>query len=274
MSIPDTTQLLTLLDRLEHGIADDLESQFLDFKPSQGPKEDLKLACEYAVCFANASGGVVVFGVADKVRTRAQAIQGARGYDLDTFRRGIFDGTRPGIDAEIEEIAVPEGTGKLLVVRVPSGTRKPYGTSAGLFKQRVGKNCMPLDPVMFQRAQVSTAAVDWSGAAAMGIGLNDLDPLQIERARQILRSKAPSSGLADLPELAFLQGLEAVRGGQVTHAGLVLFARREVLAQHCPQAQFHYVLHDSETSVTRNDIDRLPLLEVVERMEQLRRNAE
>ena len=227
------------------------------------------MACEYAVCFANASGGVVVFGVADKVRGRGQAIEGAKGYDLDIFRRGIFDGTRPGIEAEVEEILVPEGTGKLLVVRVPSGVRKPYGTSAGLFKQRVGKNCMPLDPVVFQRAQVSTAALDWSGAPAMGIGLSDLDPLQIERARQILRSKSPSSGLIDLPELEFLQGLEAVRAGRVTHAGLVLFARREVLAQHCPQAQFHYVLHDSEISVARNDIERLPLLEVVERMEQV-----
>lgn len=269
MSIPDIAQLLTLLDRLDDGIADDLESQFLDFKPWQGPKEDLKLACEYAVCFANASGGVVVFGVADKVRGRGQAIEGAKGYDLDIFRRGIFDGTRPGIEAEVEEILVPEGTGKLLVVRVPSGVRKPYGTSAGLFKQRVGKNCMPLDPVVFQRAQVSTAALDWSGAPAMGIGLSDLDPLQIERARQILRSKSPSSGLIDLPELEFLQGLEAVRAGRVTHAGLVLFARREVLAQHCPQAQFHYVLHDSEISVARNDIERLPLLEVVERVEQV-----
>jgi ATP-dependent DNA helicase RecG len=269
MTVPNPTQLLTLLDQLEHCIADDLESQFLDFKPWQGAKEDLRVACEYAACFANASGGVVVFGVADKVRGRSRAIQGARGFDLDIFRRGIFEGTRPGIDAEVEVVAVPEGTGKLLVVRVPAGTRKPYGTSAGLFKQRVGKNCMPLDPVAFQRAQISSAAVDWSGAPAIGIDIHDLDSLQIERARQILRSKAPSSGLIGLPELEFLQGLEAVRNGQVTHAGMLLFARRDVLAQHCPQAQFHYVLHDSETSVARNDIDRLPLLEAVERMEQI-----
>lgn len=269
MSIPDNAQVLALLDRLTDCIADDLESQFIDFKPWQGPKEDLKLACEYACCFANGSGGVLVFGVADKVRGRAQAIHGAKGYDLDVFRRGIFDGTRPGIEVEVEEIDVPEGTGKVLVMRVSEGSRKPYGTAAGLFKQRVGKNCMPLDPTTFQRAQVTTAAVDWSGAPAMGIVLKDLDPLQIERARQILRSKAPSSGLLDLPDPEFLQGLEAVRGGQVTHAGMLLFARREILAQHCPQAQFHYVFHDSETTVARNDIDRLPLLEAVERMEQI-----
>lgn len=269
MNIPSNDDILALLEQLQGHIADDLESEHLDFKPSHGPKEDLKVACEYAVCFANAGGGVVVFGVADKVKGRAQAIQGTHGHDVDVFKRGIYDGTRPGIEAEVFELPVREGTGRLLVMRVPEGSQKPYGTAAGLFKQRVGKNCMPLDRVVFQRAQVASAALDWSGEPAQGVTLSDLDPLQIERARQVLRSKAPSSGLLDLPDLEFLQGLEAVRDGRVTHTGLLLFARREVLARCCPQAQFHYVLHDSETTVARNDIDRLPLLEAVERMEQV-----
>jgi ATP-dependent DNA helicase RecG len=50
---------------------------------------------------------------------------------------------------------------------------------------------------------------------------------------------------------------------------MLLFARRDVLATRCPQAQFHYVLLRDETTVARNDLDRLPLLEVVERMEQV-----
>jgi ATP-dependent DNA helicase RecG len=269
MTIPSTADILVLLDQLDSHIADDLESEFLDFKPSNGPKDDLKVACEYAVCFANAGGGVVVFGVADKAKGRALAIEGTHGHDVDVFKRGIYDGTRPNIEAELFELAVPEGTGKLLVMRVPEGPQKPYGTAAGLFKQRVGKNCMPLDRAAFQRAQVATAAIDWSGEPAQGVSLSDIDPLQVERARQILRSKAPSSGLLDLPDQAFLQGLEAVRDGRVTHTGLLLFGRRDVLARCCPQAQFHYVLHDSETTVARNDIERLPLLEAVERMEQV-----
>ena len=226
MPLPSTTDIHQLLDRLDHGVADDLESEVLDFKPWQGPKEDLKTASEYAACFANAGGGVVVFGVADKVRGRTAAIHGAKGYDLDVFRRGIFDGTSPGIEAEVFEISVPEGTGTLLAMRVHEGLSKPYGTAAGLFKQRVGKNCMPLDPLAFQRAQVRSAAVDWSGAPAHGLTLADLDPLQIERARQVLRSKAPTSGLLELPDEVFLSGVEALRNGQVTHAGMVLFARR------------------------------------------------
>lgn len=269
MGIPDNQEILAMLDRLDGCVADDLENSFVDFKAWNGAKEAQKLAGEYACCFANASGGVVIFGVDDKKLGRAQAIHGVQGYDLHDFRGSIFNGTRPGIEADVEEIDVPEGSGKILVVRVVSGASKPYGTAAGLFKQRVGKSCMPLDSTAFQRAQVSTGAVDWSGAPAMGVGLQDLDPLQIERARQILRSKSPSSGLLDLPESAFLSGLEAVREGQVTHTGLVLFGRKEVLASVCPQAQFHYVYHDSETTVARNDIDRLPLLEAVERIEQI-----
>jgi ATP-dependent DNA helicase RecG len=269
MSIPTHAVIMKILDQLNNCVADDLESQFLDFKPWQGPKEDLRVACEYAACFANASGGVVIFGVSDKQRGRANVIHGAAGYDLDVFRKGIYVGTSPGIDAEVFEVYVAEGTGKLLVMRVPEGKQKPYGTTGGMFKQRVGKNCMPLDPAVFQRAQIATAAVDWSGAPALGVAVADLDPLQIERARQILRSKNPSSGLIELADVPFLEGLEALRGGQVTHAGLLLFARREVLARHCPQAQFHYVFHDSETTVARNDLERLPLLEAVERIEQI-----
>lgn len=269
MSLPSNDELLALLQRLDHEPADALESQWLDFKPWQDPKQDLRVACEYAACFANAEGGVIVFGVTDKVVGRSAAIHGAKGFDLDVFRRGVYEGTRPALSVSVSALAVPEGSGTLLVVRVPKGEAGPYGTSAGLFKQREGKNCMPLDPRGFARSRVSTGEVDWSGAPAEGVTLADLDPVQIARARNVLRAKDPSSGLLELTDSEFLAGLEAVRDGRVTHTGMLLFARRDVLATRCPQAQFHYVLLRNETTVARNDIDRLPLLEVIERMEQV-----
>src|SRR5271165_3737753 len=83
MSIPSNSEILAMLDRLDKEIADDLETESLDFKPWTGSKDDKKVAVEYAVCFANARGGVVVFGVADRTRGRAAAIHGAKGYKLD-----------------------------------------------------------------------------------------------------------------------------------------------------------------------------------------------
>lgn len=269
MSVSSDAELLALLARLDDEPADALESQWLDFKPWEGAKEATKAAIEYAVCFANAQGGAVVFGVNDKVRGRTAAIQGVRGVDADLMRRNIFDGTRPALSVSVSLLAVPEGSGQLLVMRVPRGDAGPYGTSAGLFKQREGKNCMPLDPHGFTRARVSTGEVDWSGAPAQGVAISDLDPVQIARARNVLRAKDPGSGLLELGDADFLAGLEAVRDGHVTHTGMLLFARRDVLTARCPQAQFHYVLLRDETTVARNDIDRLPLLEVVERMEQV-----
>ena len=66
MLIPTNDDILHLLDQLDHSIADDLESIYLDFKPWDDPKGDMKVAIEYAVCFSNADGGVVVFGVSNK----------------------------------------------------------------------------------------------------------------------------------------------------------------------------------------------------------------
>ena len=49
----------------------------------------------------------------------------------------------------------------------------------------------------------------------------------------------------------FLKGLGAMRAGQVTHTGLLLFGQAEVIAAHCPQAQVHYVHQPSDTAAAR-----------------------
>lgn len=269
MTIPANEDILALLDRLDTMTADDLETQWLDFKPWQGAKDDMKVAVEYAACFANAEGGTVVFGVADRTRGRAKAIHGASGYDLDVWRRGIFDCTRPNLEAEVAELAVPEGTGRLLVVRIPRGLHPPYGTTQGLFKQRIGKNCMPMDAQSFVRAQVAAGTLDWSAAPARELSLDDLDPVEIARARNVLRRNRTDSGLLGLSDADLLVALGAVRHGHVTHAGMLLFGRVERLRDVCPQHQVHYVYQVSGTQVARNDSYNDGLLSVLERIERI-----
>jgi ATP-dependent DNA helicase RecG len=200
MSLPSDTEILAALDRLGSEMADDVESLYLEFKPWTSAKDDMRIAVEYAVCFANADGGVIVFGVADRTRGRTAAIHGARGYDLDVWRRGIFDTTRPHLAVEVRELTVPEGSGKLLVVSVPAGENPPYGTAQGVFKQRIGKNCMPLDPASFQRGRIATGALDWSGQPAHDVRQADLDPIEMGRAREYLRDH-PSISNRELREL-------------------------------------------------------------------------
>lgn len=267
MSIPTNTDILALLDRLDTAVADDLETQWLDFKPWTGSKNAMKVAVEYAACFASTDGGVIVFGVADRTRGRAAAIHGAKSYALDIWCRGIYDSVRPNLHVEVEELSVPEGTGKLLVVRVPRGSAPPYGTVQGLFKRRVGKNCMPLDPQSFAQSQISSAAVDWSGQPT-SFKPNDLDPVEVARARNTLRRINPESELLKLTDAPFLTALGALRSGLVTHAGLILFGKEEIISEFCPQSQVHYVFQTSDVSVARNDSYRQGLLNILERIEQ------
>lgn len=269
MPIPTNDEILHLLDRFETETAEDIESEYLEFKPWRNAKEERRLAAEYIVCFANSEGGVLIFGVTDKIRGRAAAIHGVGRYNLDEWRRGLYAAVNPSLEIEISEITVPEGTGKLLVVRIPKGPTPPYGTAEGLFKTRVGKNCMPLDPHQVARGRVATGAVDWSGQTADGIRPDDLDPVEISRARAVLRSKNPESELLKMKDAQFLSGLEAVRKGRVTNAGLLLFGKPEVLHEACPQNQVHYVYQTSGTTVARNDVFRVGLLQALERVEQL-----
>jgi len=267
MAGPSNEDILKILDQLDYTTAGNLESPHLDFKPWNNPKDDMKIALEYAACFANGDGGVVIFGVSDKIIGRSKAIHGVSGHNLDTWRRGIFDGTRPHLEVDVEELKVPEGTGCLLIVRVPKGYFPPYGTSQGLFKRRIGKNCMPIDPGEFVSIRVSSGALDWSGQTASGISMEDLDPLEIARARSFLRSRNPESPLLSLSDTAFLQGIEAVRNGAVTNTGLLLFGKPEIISEKIPQSQVHYVHQISETQVARNDLWRMSLLQIIEKLE-------
>lgn len=269
MTIPTNEEILKILDEFKFKCADDIETKFLEFKPWNGPKASMKEAIEYAVCFANAEGGVIVFGVADGKCGRDKVIHGAENYNLDVWRRGVFEATHPHLNVEVSEIDVSEGTGKLLIVRIPKGDSPPYGTSQGIFKQRVGKNCMPLDQALYARTRIATGAVDWSGEPAMGVKMIDLDPIEIARARNILRRFNSESELLKLADEPFLAALGALKGRCVTHAGLLLFGKDGTIREYCPQHQVHYVFQTSDVSVSRNDSYRCSLLNVIERVEQI-----
>lgn len=270
--LPSREQVLVLLDRLDEEPADALESDVLDFKRWQGAKTSMKEAVEMAVCFANADGGVVVFGVRDRVVGRRQAIAGCTGYDLDTWQRAIYDGTRPNLTVEIEELPVPEGN--LLLVRVPRGPASPYGTAAGLYQIRVGKNCMPYSPEAFQRRQVALGAIDWSAQPADGLGLDELDGVEIARLRNTIESLRPQSPLLALSDQELLAAVGAVQDGKLTRAGLLLLGKRTVLARILPQHEVIYLYEPTPVDIVFRQDLKAPLLYTVERIQELIRHPE
>ena len=130
-------ELRELLGRLDGEPADALESETLEFKSwdpqGQQRKVQVRNLRESVVAFANARGGLIVLGVADRRRTRSDAIQGVGDLVASGLRRDIYDGTEPHILVEIDELQEPEG--RLLVVRVPPGL-PPHTTTDGVARIR------------------------------------------------------------------------------------------------------------------------------------------
>ncbi|HHR85712.1 MAG TPA: hypothetical protein ENL23_05130, partial [Candidatus Acetothermia bacterium] len=239
-AIPSRDDVLRLLDQLDEHVADDLESDVLEFKPWRGAKKSMAVALEYTVCFANAHGGLIVFGVKDRTHSREEAITGCERYDLDMWRRGIYQSTNPHLTIDIEELRVPEGT--LLLVRVPKGPPgKACGTTKGLFKVRVGKNCMAMGPEEYQRRQVAAGTLDWSARYAEGVSLSDLDRTEIDRIRKLIQAHKPESELAHLDDEALVRALDIVKDNRVTNAGALCAGSEKALQTHFPQHEVIYL---------------------------------
>jgi ATP-dependent DNA helicase RecG len=128
MTALTSQDLSTLLERLDDEPADALESDVLEFKSS---KVNAKSIRESVVAFANAQGGTLVIGVADRSRSRNAAIEGIENLDPSDLQRSIYDGTDPHITVDVEELVELEK--RLLVVRVPSSGQL-HTTTDGIAK--------------------------------------------------------------------------------------------------------------------------------------------
>ena len=113
----DSREILALLDALDEHPASELEAQDLDFKEwsRRSLADAVALVVEMAICMANGGGGTTVFGVNDKRLGRSEAIRGVPvEIDVNRLKKAVYDSTDPKLTPVFEEIAVPEGTGRIL----------------------------------------------------------------------------------------------------------------------------------------------------------------
>lgn len=242
-------QIHNLLDELEERTADDLEDQDLDFKswPDRSVNEALKIVVEMAICFANGGGGTVVFGVEDRVRGRARAIRGVPlDVSVNQFKRAVYDRTDPKLTPAFEEIAVPEGTGRLLVMQIYEGL-PPYTDTSGQGKVRVGKECQPLTGTARRRLLQETGESDFSAAIIPGDPQTLISPVALEQLRLAAQRERAPEELLGMTDLDLLDALGVLRQGQLTRAGLLVAGREEALREHLPTYVWTYLPMRSET---------------------------
>ena len=244
-----TQEIPALLQRLERVAADTLEDQTLDFKEwiARSYKDSIALVLESVICMANGGGGTLVIGVRDKIVGRASAIVGVPA-DLDTNRlkRAIYDGTDPKLTPSIDELAVPEGTGRLLVMHIYAGV-PPYTDTRGQGKIRIGKDCQPLTGSMRRQMIAGTGETDFTADEVEGRLRDLISAAGMERLRGgAAKEQAPAELLAK-SDADLLTSLGLVRRSHLTRGGLLVAGRDEAIASAFPGYAWTYLHMSSDT---------------------------
>lgn len=242
-------EITALLDELEHHTADDLEAQDLDFKawPKDGVKHGADLVVQLAICLANGDGGTAVFGVADRVIGRAQAVIGVPAeIDVNRLRKAVYDSTDPKLTPVFEELFVPEGTGRLIVMQVHPGL-PPYTDTAGRGTIRVGKDCQPLTGTLRRRVMVETGETDFSATLVQGAAALLISPSAMEQLRDAARKEKAPEELLGQSDLDLLGSLGLLRGDQLTRGGLLVAGKEAALREHVPAYVWTHLRMRSDT---------------------------
>lgn len=227
-------QILELLDELEQTPAAEFEDSDLDFKEwdKTSKKKAVKIVIDWAICMANGGGGTVVFGVADKAVGRANAILGVPAeVDVNRLKKSVYDSTDPKITPVFDELQVPEGTGRLLVMQVHPGL-PPYTDTGGRGTIRVGRDCMPLTGTLRRKVAVETGESDPTTE------LIDVPPGRLisasamEGLRMAARRERAPEELLTKTDRDLLAALQVLRRGKLTFAGLLLAGTQEAIREN------------------------------------------
>lgn len=201
--------------------ARDCEASTLDFKEDVGSRTDLEASIvKAAICFANAAGGVIVLGVADKAHG-ADAFRGT-GADPDALRERIHANTKPGLLVDAEVRTAPA---RLVVLRV-GRSAAVHADTAGRSWQRVNKACLPLAPDDYARLAEERRGYDWSSEAS-GTRAAAVPAEALAAARRLLRNLADDRrSLAELGDEDLLSALGVLVPGErgwLTRSGELMF---------------------------------------------------
>jgi ATP-dependent DNA helicase RecG len=237
----------------------ELETSQLDFKQQPDSRPDaIRALVEAAICFANASGGTIVMGVANSLAGKPALT----GCDLDPqiVQRRIHELTEPAlmVGTRAEEHA---GT-SLLVVDVFQSF-DIHADKQGRATRRIGTECVPMTPQEHRRLREERLGVDWS-AQPSERALWDLSPRALSAAREALdRLPDDRRPLASLTDDDLLRALGVMdEEGRLFRAAEVLFCEPANISEAAVLYQHRQTPGGEATAVERLG---LPLMLAFER---------
>ena len=243
------------------------ETLTIEFKSDQKKLSDSEIF-EAVVAFANTEGGDLYLGIEDN--GEVTGVNKAH-ENTTTVCAFIANNTIPPVSvrAEIVEDILP-----VLKISVPKTYSGITATVSGKTLHRQLKadgepENVPMYPTAFATRLSDLRLLDYSAMPVLQSGIEDFDPIEVQRLRQLVTSYNGEKNLLDLTDEDLFKALGLVREQNntlyPTITGILLIGKVEAIKRHIPtHAAVFQVLEGTE--VRNNDDYVLPLLQTIERL--------
>ncbi|MFA9559923.1 RNA-binding domain-containing protein [Evansella sp. AB-rgal1] len=252
-------EILDLINKLDDHIADDFESQDLDFKQwnFRSREDNVKKMITYAVCMANGGGGSVVFGVVDNVKGRENALEGIP-FDIDTtiLQKRIYEKTDPHLTATFEDLFVENI--RLLIMHTFPGM-PPYTTTDGAATIRQGKDCMPFTGTLRRQMIDTSGQLDYTEEIIYEDWTTIFSHSAMERVREIMNRERVDETLISLSDEDLLRAIGGLKDKYLTKGALLLVGKPEAISRIIPQHKWSYRKMISDTDYSHRDDGTQPI---------------
>lgn len=259
--MPDITDIKSLL---EEG-----ETLTVEFKSDRKCLSDRDLLAA-VVALANTEGGTLLLGVEDDGTVTGLH---SRHQDLTGLASLIAGLTSPSLSVTVTPTACNEF--QIALIQVPK-SRQLTATSEGILQRRRllpdgTPEAIPFYPHEFTQRQASLGLLDPSAMVLADLTIDDFNPLERQRIREMIRRYGGDSSLLPLAdeELDGALGLTTTESGvrRPTMAGVLLLGREDILRRHLPAHEAAFQVLEG-TDVRVNEFYRKPLLQTFEEIEQ------
>jgi len=219
------------------------------------------------VAFANTDGGDVYLGVENDGE-----ITGIHSKHKDITRLSAFIANRtvPPISVRVELLNLER---KVIKISVPKMTSIVASSDGKIQRRRLKVDGtpenVPMYPYEISSRLSSLKLLDYSAQAVPDSSYDDLDPIERERLRSIIRSYRGETALLELSDLELDQALRLVttiNGEHIpTFCGLLLMGKKEALKRLMPTAEASVQVLEG-TDIKVNESFFFPILAAFEKI--------
>ena len=213
------------------------EHQILEFKEAkhQFATQDLE---RYCAALSNESrlhssnGAKLILGVTNE---KPRRIVGTCAFQNTEYKQTHPIFQKLGIRIDVEPLSF-DGN-RVLIFHIPPCNPGNPVKANGVYLERHGESVAVMSQQTLQRLLNETAP-DFSAQVAQGVQTTDLEESAIDKFRTLLSSSQQNVSYLTMPLDQLLFDLELKTDKGLTHAAIILLAKKQVLSEILPQSEF------------------------------------